>query len=276
MDLSSQKSVREAAAELLSWSDVPTVDIVVNNAGIMNLPERQLNEDGLELTWATNHLGHFLLTCLIMPKLLKAAAGNAKGATRVVNVTSGSPMVATPRFSDINFDVVNKDLPKGEQPFYDILKMWGVPDPETKSYVPIEAYNQTKVANVLFSIGLNQRLFEKHGILSLAVHPGVIMTELSRAASEETMAAVRTMMEKGVFTYRTQGAGASTSLTAATDPKLGLPIAKPNRADGKENIGVFLSDCQISEKATAGATSSANAEKLWGISEGYVKESFAW
>lgn len=260
----------------MSWSDVPTVDIVVNNAGIMNLPQRTINEDGLEITWATNHLGHFLLTCLIMPKILKAAEGNPKGATRIVNVTSGSPTVAAPRFSDINFEVVNKDLPPAEQPFYPMLKGWGVKDPENLAYTPIEAYNQSKVANVLFSVGLNKRLFEKHGILSLAVHPGVIKTELSRDAAEETMAAVRDMHEKGVFSWRTQGAGASTSLTAATDPKLGLPVAKPDRDDGKENVGVFLMDCQISDKATAGATSSANAEKLWEISEAKAKESFAW
>lgn len=255
---------------------MPTVDIVINNAGIMNLPDRGLNEDGIEMTWATNHLGHFLLTCLIMPRLLKAAEGNPKGATRIVNVTSGSPTVARPRFSDINFEVVNKDLPQEEQPSYDILKGWGVKDPETKAYTPIEAYNQSKVANVLFSVGLNKRLFEKHGILSLAVHPGVIRTELSRDASDETTAAIKAMLEKGVFSFQTQGSGASTSLTAATDPKLGLPTAKPDREDGRENIGVFLINCQISEKATAEASSSANAEKLWKISEGYVKESFAW
>lgn len=275
-DLSSQKAVREAARELLSWEDIPTLDIVVNNAAIMNHPERTINEDGLELTYATNHIGHFLLTCLIMPKIIKAAANSPKGATRIINVSSGSPIRAVPRFSDINFEILNKDLPEDEQPSYDVLEAWGNKDTRNKAYVPIEAYNQTKVANVLFSVGLNRRLFEKHGILSLALHPGVIRTELSRDAAAETKEAIESMHKAGVFSFRTQGAGASTSLTAALDPKLGLPVASPDRPDGKENIGVFLMDCQITDKAKAASTSSANAEKLWHISEGLVKESFAW
>jgi NAD(P)-dependent dehydrogenase (short-subunit alcohol dehydrogenase family) len=274
VNLSSQKGVREAADELLSWSDIPTLDIVVNSAGIMNIPERTINEDGLEITYGTNHIGHFLLTCLIMPKILKAAEGNAKGATRIINVSSGSPTVASPRFSDINFEVLNKDLPQEEQPHYGMLKGWGNKDPENKSYVPIEAYNQSKVANVLFSIGLNKRLYEKHGILSLSLHPGIIMTELSRDAAPEVFESIKAMVDAGQISFRTQGAGASTSLTAATDPKLALPVAR--REDGKENVGVFLSDCQIFDGITPGAASSDNAEKLWKISEGFVRETFAW
>jgi len=114
LDLSSQKAVHEAAGELLSWSDVPTLDILVNNAAVMNLPERILSDDGLEMQFATNHVGHFLFTCLIMPKLVKAAEGSPKGATRVINVTSLSPTVAGMRWSDINFEKINKDLPEAE------------------------------------------------------------------------------------------------------------------------------------------------------------------
>lgn len=211
-----------------------------------------------------------------MPKILKAAGQNPKGATRIINVTSGSPIMAVPRFSDVNFETVNKDLPEEEQPMYQLLEAWGYTDTQNKAYVGIEAYNQSKVANVLFSVGLNHRLFERHGILSLAVHPGVLKTELSRAAVPEVTAAIKKMFEQKVFTWRSQGAGASTSLTAATDPKLSLPVTDPGREDGKENVGVFLMDCQITDKARAPSTSSANAEKLWEISEGYVKEKFAW
>lgn len=275
-DLSSQKAVREAAAEFLSWKDVPELDIVVNSAGIMNIPERTINEDGLEITYGTNHIGHFLLTNLIMPKIIKAASSNTKGATRIINVSSGSPMMAVPRWSDITFEVLNKDLPEAEQPNFQMLEAWGNPDPQNKSYVPIEAYNQSKVANVLFSVGLNQRLYEKHGILSLAVHPGIIQTELSRDAVQATKDAIAGMAKAGIFSWRTQGAGASTSLTAALDPKLGLPEAKPVRNDGKENIGIFLMDCQITDKAKPEATSTANGERLWTVSEGFVKETFVW
>jgi NAD(P)-dependent dehydrogenase (short-subunit alcohol dehydrogenase family) len=272
INLSSQESVRTAAAELLSWSDIPTIDILVNSAGMMMIPERTITEDGIEKHFATNHIGHFLFTCLIMPKLIKAAEKNPKGATRIVNVSSGSPTVASMRWSDINFEKKNKDLPEAEQPTYWMHKVWGTVDAEEMSYIPLEGYNQSKVANVLFGIALNQRLYEKHGILSTAVHPGVIRTELSRDAKPETMAAVKAMAEQGVFTYKSQGAGAATSLVAALDPKLGVGEIR----DGKENYGAFLTDCQISDGASALAVSSDEAEKLWKLSEELVKEQFVW
>jgi len=273
LDLSSQKAVREAAAELLSWNDVPTIDILVNNAAVMNIPERTLNEDGLELQFATNHVGHFLFTSLIMPKLLKASEGNLKGVTRVINVSSLSPVVTGMRWSDLNFEKRNKDLPEVEQPPYAMHKAWGAIDPEEKSYLPLEGYNQSKVANVLFGIALNRRLYESYGILSFAVHPGVIETELVRYAAPETVAAIQKMKNAGAFSIKTLGAGAATTLVAAVDPKLGRPEAVK---DGKENYGAYLIDCQISDRADARAVSSDEAEKLWSLSEQLVKEKFGW
>lgn len=272
LDLSSQKGVRVAAEEVLSWSDIPTIDILVNSAGVMNLPERTINEDGIEMHFATNHIGHFLFTCLIMPKLIKSAQGKPKGTTRVINVTSLSPTVASMRWSDTNFDKINKDLPKEEQPPYPMLERWGVQNAEEMSYVPIEGYNQSKVANVLFGIGANKRLFEKHGILSMAVHPGIIMTELSRYAAPETVASIREMLKGGAFHIKTLGAGSATSLVAATDPALSIPVDK----DGKENCGAYFIDCQISDLANPRAVSSEQAEKLWKRSEELVKQNFSW
>lgn len=272
LNLSSQKSVRAAAAELLSWSDVPAINILVNSAGVMNIPERTLSEDGIEIHFATNHIGHFLFTCLIMPKLIEAARNSPKGETRIVNVSSGSPKWAHIRWNDTNFDIKNKDLPEELRPNYDILRAWGNEDVENKSYVPIEGYNQSKVANVLFGIGLTKRLYEKHGILGLAVHPGTLATELSRDAAPEVMTAVTKMFDAGLFTWMTLGAGASNSLVAALDPKLGLPETR----NGKENYGAFLDECKISEMAHPLAVSSEEAEKLWKLSESLVKEEFAW
>ena len=272
LDLSNQSAVRAAAAELLSWDDVPTIDIIVNSAGIMLLPERTFSEEGIELHFATNHIGHFLFTCLITPKLIKAAEAGPKGATRIVNVSSGSPTVSAMRWSDRNFNKINKDLPKAEQPHYDFQRAFGAKDPENASYLPLEGYNQSKVANVLFSIAANKRLYEKHGILSLTVHPGVIPTELGRSAAPEALEAVKAMVDTGMFKYKSLGAGAATSLVAALDPKLGISETK----DGKENYGVFLDDCQISDKANPLAVSSEEAEKLWKLSEDLVKETFSW
>ncbi|KAI1074714.1 putative short-chain dehydrogenase [Whalleya microplaca] len=272
LDLSKQKAVRAAASEVLSWSDVPTIDIIVNSAGIMNLPERTISEDGIEMHFATNHLGHFLFTCLLMPKLLKAAQGSPRGATRIVNVTSGSPTFAGMRWSDTNFEKKNKDLPPEDQPPYKLHEAWGEVDPEEQSYLPLEGYNQSKVANVLFSIAATKRLYEKFGILSLSVHPGVIPTELGRVMLPVTLAAVQRMVEQGVFVYKTLGAGGATSLVAALDPKLKMNGTK----DGKENYGAYLMDCQVSDEALPRSTSSSEAERLWKLSEELVKEKFAW
>lgn len=274
LDLSTQKTVREAANEVLAWSDIPSVDIIVNSAGVMYLPERTLNEDGIEMHFATNHIGHFLFVCLLMPKLLKAAEKNhQKGATRVINVTSLSPTWAHMRWSDINFDKKNKDLPTEEKPAYDVHRAWGhTGDLGEKSYLPLEGYNQSKVANVLFGIAANKRLYDKYGILSLAVHPGIIHTELGRNILQETIDALKVMEDQVLFPRKTAGAGAATSIVAALDPKLGAGETR----NGSENFGAYLIDCQISDKARRDAVTSDEAEKLWKLSEELVKEGFSW
>ena len=98
VDLGSFKSVRAAAEVLNGWDDVPVVDVVVNNAFVWS-NGYQLTVDGVETQLATNHLGHFLLTNLIMDKIL------ASSAPRVVNVSSEGHRVSPVRFGDYNFDV---------------------------------------------------------------------------------------------------------------------------------------------------------------------------
>ncbi|KAI0521005.1 putative short-chain dehydrogenase [Xylaria bambusicola] len=272
VNLSSQKSVRAAAANLLSWNDVPTINIIVNSAGVMGIAERTLSEDGIEMHFATNHIGHWLLTCSLMPKLIKAAEKNPKGATRVVNVSSASPQLCTMRWSDMNFEKLNKDLPEEEQPNYEMMDLWGYKDVPTKSYIGLEGYNVSKVANVLSSVAANGRLYDKYGILTLAVHPGVINTELARNFPPEILAAITALLDSGAYAVKSLGAGASTSLVAALDPKLG----PGETVDCKENYGVYLDDCQISDKARPGSVSSSAAEKLWKLSEELVREKFQW
>ena len=213
-----------------------------------------------------------MFTCLVVPKLLKASQGREKGATRVINVSSLSPMTTGMRWSDMNFEKRNKDLPEAEQPPYDMHRAWGLTDVEEKSYIPMEAYSQSKVANLLFSIGLNKRLYDSHGILSLAVHPGVIVTELGRNSSREMIDGIKGMIEAGMLSVKSLGAGAATSLVAALDPKLEIGKTK----NGKENYGVYLVDCQISDKACARAESCGEADKLWTLSEELVKNKFSW
>ncbi|KAB5526342.1 putative short-chain dehydrogenase [Coniochaeta sp. 2T2.1] len=276
VDLSSQSSVRAAASTVLSWDNVLAIDITINSAGVMLLPERTLSPDGVEMHFATNHLGHFLLTCLLLPKLIAAAKANPNhpGSVRVVNVASGSPMQTSAiRWSDVNFTKTNKDLPEDKQPNYHVLKAWGVKQPEEKSYTGLEGYNQSKVANVLFSVGLTRRVFNKYGILSLAVHPGVIQTELGRHVDGETRAALDELFKNGVYKMKSLGAGAATSLVAALDP--GLAEGEVGRErEGRENYGVYLADCQVCDKALPGATSGERAERLWAMSEGLVGKKF--
>ena len=99
LDLSTQKEVRKAASEFNSWDDVPVLDILINNAGVMQ-NRYELNEDGIEAHFATNHIGHFLFTNLIMQKILKAGNG-----ARIVNLSSGGYRNSEVRFDDYNFSV---------------------------------------------------------------------------------------------------------------------------------------------------------------------------
>jgi NAD(P)-dependent dehydrogenase (short-subunit alcohol dehydrogenase family) len=97
LDLGSIKAVRAAASELNSWDDVPKLDILINNAGIMNY-DFELSPDGIESNFATNHIGPWLFTNLLMPKLLAA-----KG--RVVFLSSIGHMYSPVRYDDYNFEV---------------------------------------------------------------------------------------------------------------------------------------------------------------------------
>ncbi|KAL7812089.1 NAD(P)-binding protein [Trichoderma aethiopicum] len=296
LDLGTQKGVREAAARVNSWDDVPTIDIVVNNAGIMNVPTRQLNEDGIERHFATNHIGHFLLTSLILPKLIAAAQkpGAVKGATRVVNVSSTGANYSPIRWSDINWEKPTGTLPLAEQPDYAGLYQLAKLDEEAikaESYIHQGAYGQSKTANSLFSLGLNERLYEKYGILSFAVHPGVIITELSREVPHDEFQARIELLKSRGFVFKELSAGASTSLVAAVDPALTLPAKRPLQSeadlsktgpevkgeDGEwDGRGVFLSDCQVLDKTKMWYTSWSEAEKLWTKSEGLVGEKFVF
>ena len=122
LDLALQRSVREAAAQILAGH--PKIDILVNNAGVMGIPERR-TEDGFEMQLAVNHLGHFALTALLLPALL------ASTGARVISVTS------TGRHAGRALDPDNPHL-RGR-------------------YDPWRAYGQSKLANVHFALELDRR-----------------------------------------------------------------------------------------------------------------------
>ncbi len=235
MDLADLASVRACAHRLLE--QLPNIHLLINNAGVMACPQAQ-TKDGFELQFGTNHLGHFLFTCLLVPSLLAAAPA------RIVNLSSGGHRFAGVDFEDPNF--------------------------EHRDYDKWMAYGQSKTANALFCVAINQRL-AAHGVTANAVHPGVIMTELSRHLQPEDIELLSASAPDMDMSFKTIPAGAATSVWAATSEQL----------EGKG--GLYLEDCHIGElREEAGASSGysgyaldpGSAEKLWALSEQLVGESF--
>jgi NAD(P)-dependent dehydrogenase (short-subunit alcohol dehydrogenase family) len=144
LDLADLNSVREVASSLVSR--LARLDILVNNAGIGLVPRRQLTADGFELQFATNHLGHFALTGLLMP-LLVASSG-----ARVVTVSSDS-------YEEVDLDFDDLD--------------------SSKNYGRMSTYARSKLANLLFTAEL-QRRADAAGVklVSVAVHPGTTVTNI--------------------------------------------------------------------------------------------------
>jgi NAD(P)-dependent dehydrogenase (short-subunit alcohol dehydrogenase family) len=165
-DLSSQKAIRNLAMEFIERYD--RLHLLVNNAGLM-MRRRALTEDGLESTFAVNHLAYFLLTNLLLD-VIKISA-----PARIVNVASIAHMTGT-----INFD----DL-QGE-----------------KSYSGMGAYRQSKLANILFTYELARRL-EGTRVTVNCLHPGVIATNIARDMPKVVDLALRAFFsspEKGADT----------------------------------------------------------------------------
>jgi NAD(P)-dependent dehydrogenase (short-subunit alcohol dehydrogenase family) len=164
MDLMSQESVIAAAAEIALLTD--RLDLIINNAGVMSQTRITTNE-GIEGQFGACHIGHFLLTNLLTPQLLAATKSNTAGTTRVVNLTSLGHRISPVRFSDYN--LTGRDVPPEEKNTGPLPQMFLKNAPD--GYNGWVAYGQAKTANILFSLGLNERLKEK-GIMSYAVHPG--------------------------------------------------------------------------------------------------------
>jgi NAD(P)-dependent dehydrogenase (short-subunit alcohol dehydrogenase family) len=164
LDLMSQRAIRKAAAEVTQITN--KLDILINNAGVMTL-KRQLTEEGIEAQFGCNHIGHLLFTTLLHPLLLKAAKINNPGETRVINLTSLGNRLSPIRFHDYNFE--GKAIPDEEKPPAD--RPPAFQDKPGEPYNAYVAYGQSKTANILFSVGINER-WQKDGIVSYAVHPG--------------------------------------------------------------------------------------------------------
>lgn len=163
-DLTSFKSVREAAAKLVVATASTGLDVLCNNAGVMGFPD-QATEDGCDIQCQTNHLSHFLLTVASMPALEKAGA--LRGEARVVNHSSAA------RKMD---DGDNTLDPK----YFD--KTGGTLGGDSSAFFKganFKRYQQSKLANVVFTYGLHDRLQGRGSkVKALVAHPGVAPTSL--------------------------------------------------------------------------------------------------
>lgn len=235
LDLADLDSVRAGAADILA--QCPSINLLINNAGVMACPLDRTAQ-GFEMQFGTNHLGHFLLTALLAPALVVGAPA------RVVNLSSGGH----------KFGAVNLEDPNYQQ----------------REYNKWQAYGEAKTANALFSVGLDAR-GRSAGVRSFAVHPGVIMTELSRHMQQEDY----DLLTKGgarEMTLKSVEQGAATSVWAATAPSL----------EGRG--GIYLEDCQVAEPAIPGSEGGVEsyavdpdiADGLWQISEQLVGEIFSF
>ncbi|HEX6076775.1 MAG TPA: SDR family NAD(P)-dependent oxidoreductase [Micromonosporaceae bacterium] len=182
LDLTSLASVREAADALSTT--YPTIDLLVNNAGVMWTP-RRLTADGFELQLGTNHLGHFALTGLLLDKLV------ATPSSRVVVISSQAHRSGRIHFDDLHLE---------------------------HGYSPHRGYAQSKLANLMFMYELQRRLAAgKAATIAVAAHPGLASTELVRYSSSP----VRLLNQVFSPLFNQSAAmGALPTLRAATDPEV--------------------------------------------------------
>ncbi|KAJ5936115.1 hypothetical protein N7454_005413 [Penicillium verhagenii] len=221
LDLDSLASVRRCAEAFLALSG--RLNVLINNAGVMATPEGR-TADGFETQFGTNHLGHFLLLQLLLPLLQKSSTSEFQ--SRVVILSSVGHRDGEVNFKNLNFE--------GE---YDSWK----------------AYAQSKTANLWTSNEVERR-FGPKGVHSMSVHPGGIMTGLTKHLSEEQMRAMAgdpRLLE----ILKSPEQGAATTVWAAT--------AKCFEGQG----GKYLEDCQVAKPARANATQVDPGFSKWAYDE---------
>ncbi|MDE0803907.1 MAG: oxidoreductase [Acidimicrobiales bacterium] len=227
LDLGDLAAVRAAAAETLErW---PRIDLLVNNAGVMT-PPKSTTTDGFELQFGTNHLGHFAYTGLVIGALTTTEG------SRVVNVSS----------------IAHRD---GEMRWHDL--QW------ERSYNRMAAYSQSKLANLLFTFELDRRLRTAEvPTISLAAHPGVSATELSRHIPGASLPGLKQLAKVAMsLTLNSAADGALPSLRAATDP-----AAAGSLYYGSTGYREMRGPADVVLPGSA-ALREADWERLWSVSE---------
>ncbi len=224
LDLASLESVRRFAERFKATHD--GLDLLINNAGVM-APPRRRTADGFELQFGTNHLGHFLLTAL----LLEAMEG--RDDARVVTLSSPAH-----RFGRIAFDNLNGD----------------------RRYFRWRAYGQSKLANLLFMLELDRRLRAQDStVKSLGAHPGYAATNLQSAAAPLVDRLV--MKVSNAVVAQSAEMGALPTLYAATEPGLqGGTYVGPDGPGEQRGYPTIV-------QPSGAARDEDTARRLWHVSE---------
>ena len=228
VELGSLASVRAFTDRFAADND--RLDVLIANAGIMAVPFGR-TDDGFELQFGTNHLGHFVLVGRLLP-LLRASA-----PARIVLLSSGGHAG-----SDI---------------------IWDDPNYASREYSKLEAYSQSKTANVLHAVELDRR-YGSLGVHAWSVHPGMVATDLGRHFTRDDYAELiaRAKAAGGELPPRVgPEVGASTQVWAAVSD------------EALDCTGAYLADCGAAE-AKGYATDAEAAARLWALSEQLVGEMF--
>ena len=236
LDLSSLDSVRAFADTALASGGA--LDILVNNAGIMALPQRKSTVDGFELQMATNYLGHYALTGLLLPLLLAASA------PRVVSLSSNAHKRGKFYFDDLQLE---------------------------NGYTPWKAYSQTKLAMLVYAREL-QRQSDAHGgnLVSVAAHPGLSTTAIARDTTGPAKYVIPLLFR---FLGQSDAEGALPQLYAAT---ASVPDqVTPGGYYGPDGFSEFKGS-PAPAKVSAEAQNPMNGRQLWSISERLTGVQYRW
>ncbi|XP_068595725.1 retinol dehydrogenase 11 [Brachionichthys hirsutus] len=220
LDLGSLQSVRQLAEDVLASEE--RLDVLINNAGVMHCPKWQ-TEDGFEMQFGVNHLGHFLLTNCLLDLLKKSSP------SRIVNVSSIAHKRGQIHFDDINLD---------------------------KDYNHWKSYQQSKLANVLFSRELAKRL-QGTAVTTYSLHPGLILTEIARHFWPALPLWKRVILRPFVGFLKSPAEGAQTTIYCAVEESL------------QKQSGLYYSNCAPETAAPQGLDDEA-AKKLWDLSASMV------
>ena len=238
VDLASLTSIRAFAEEELRRER--PLDVLINNAGVMGVPRRTETPDGFETQFGTNVLGHFALTGLLLPALERAAASSAE-VPRVVTIAS----IAHKR-THLELDDLQSE----------------------KTYSPMRAYQQSKLANLMLAFELSRRLRTVSSrIMSVAAHPGVASTALFRMDGRSATAkAIREVVGHtiGIF-LNTDAEGALPTLYAATSPE-----AQDRGYYGPQGLGEMRGEVVGPAQVAPQARDVEAAARLWGRCEEFT------